>query len=252
LNLNDTAALVTGAASGLGHAAAAALASAGARVVGLDLPDRVDKAPIIDRLTYVGADVTQSDQVAAAVDEAAGGAVPFRTAVNCAGITAFAPILTENGGHDLAMFRTVVEVNLIGTFNVMVLAAEAMARTQPLVGGVRGVVINTTSIGAFDGVAGTTAYTASKSGVAGLTLPSARDLGAHGIRVMAIAPGLFDTPMFGMGHATDDMRVAAGANVPFPRRIGRPEEFGQLVVDIVERDYLNGEVIRLDGAIRLG
>lgn len=252
MNLNDTAALVTGAASGLGHATATALASAGARVVGLDLPDLVDKAPIVDRLTYVGADVTQPDQVAAAVEEAAGGEAPLRAAVNCAGITAFAPLLTEQGGHDLAIFRRVVEVNLIGTFNVMVLAAEAIAKTQPLADGGRGVVINTTSIGAFDGIGGTAAYTASKSGVAGLTLPSARDLGAHGIRVMAIAPGLFDTPMFGMGQATDEIRAAAGANVPFPKRIGRPEEFGQLVVDIVQRDYLNGEVIRLDGAIRLG
>jgi NAD(P)-dependent dehydrogenase (short-subunit alcohol dehydrogenase family) len=146
----------------------------------------------------------------------------------------------------------VVEINLIGTFHVMALAAEAMAKTERLPDNARGVVVNTASIGAFDGVSGTAAYTASKSGVAGLTLPSARDLAAYGIRVMAIAPGLFDTPMFGMGQATNEIRAAAGATVPFPKRLGRPDEFAQLVIDIVERDYLNGEVIRMDGALRLG
>jgi NAD(P)-dependent dehydrogenase (short-subunit alcohol dehydrogenase family) len=252
MNLNDTAALVTGAASGLGQATASALAKAGVRVFGLDLPDTLDKAPITRGLTYVGVDVTKPDQVADAVNAAAGSGVPLRSVVNCAGITAFAPILTEEGHHDLALFRRVVEINLIGTFNVTVLAAAAIAKTPPLREGERGVVINTTSIGAFDGVAGTSAYAASKCGVAGLTLPVARDLSARGIRVMAIAPGMFDTPMFGMGQATDEIRAAAGANVPFPKRIGRPNEFGQFVINILERDYLNGEVIRLDGALRLG
>jgi NAD(P)-dependent dehydrogenase (short-subunit alcohol dehydrogenase family) len=252
MNLNDTAALVTGAASGLGQATASALAKAGVRVFGLDLPDTLDKAPITRGLTYVGVDVTKPDQVADAVNAAAGSGVPLRSVVNCAGITAFAPILTEEGHHDLALFRRVVEINLIGTFNVTVLAAAAIAKTPPLGEGERGVVINTTSIGAFDGVAGTSAYAASKCGVAGLTLPVARDLSARGIRVMAIAPGMFDTPMFGMGQATDEIRAAAGANVPFPKRIGRPNEFGQFVINILERDYLNGEVIRLDGALRLG
>jgi NAD(P)-dependent dehydrogenase (short-subunit alcohol dehydrogenase family) len=252
MNLNGTAAVVTGAASGLGQAAASALAKAGVRVFGLDLPDTLDKAPITRGLTYVGVDVTKPDQVADAVNAAAASGVPLRSVVNCAGITAFAPILTEAGHHDLALFRRVVEINLIGTFNVTVLAAAAIAKTPPLGEGERGVVINTTSIGAFDGVAGTSAYAASKCGVAGLTLPVARDLAARGIRVMAIAPGMFDTPMFGMGQATDEIRAAAGANVPFPKRIGRPDEFGQFVIDILECDYLNGEVIRLDGALRLG
>jgi NAD(P)-dependent dehydrogenase (short-subunit alcohol dehydrogenase family) len=252
MNLNGTAAVVTGAASGLGQATASALAKAGVRVFGLDLPDTLDKAPITRGLTYVGVDVTKPDQVADAVNAAAASGVPLRSVVNCAGITAFAPILTEGGHHDLALFRRVVEINLIGTFNVTVLAAAAIAKTPPLREGERGVVINTTSIGAFDGVAGTSAYAASKCGVAGLTLPVARDLAARGIRVMAIAPGMFDTPMFGMGQATDEIRAAAGANVPFPKRIGRPDEFGQFVIDILERDYLNGEVIRLDGALRLG
>jgi NAD(P)-dependent dehydrogenase (short-subunit alcohol dehydrogenase family) len=252
MNLNGTAAVVTGAASGLGQATASALAKAGVRVFGLDLPDTLDKAPITRGLTYVGVDVTKPDQVADAVNAAAASGVPLRSVVNCAGITAFAPILTEAGHHDLALFRRVVEINLIGTFNVTVLAAAAIAKTPPLREGERGVVINTTSIGAFDGIAGTSAYAASKCGVAGLTLPVARDLAARGIRVMAIAPGMFDTPMFGMGQATDEIRAAAGANVPFPKRIGRPDEFGQFVIDILERDYLNGEVIRLDGALRLG
>jgi NAD(P)-dependent dehydrogenase (short-subunit alcohol dehydrogenase family) len=252
MNLNDTAALVTGAASGLGQATASALAELEVRVFGLDLPDALYNAPAAQGLTYIGVDVTQPDQVADAVEAAAGSGVPLRTAVNCAGITAFAPILTEQGHHDLGLFGRVVEINLIGTVNVTVLAAEAIAKTQPLARGDRGVVINTTSIGAFDGVAGTSAYAASKCGVAGLTLPAARDLSAHGIRVMAVAPGLFDTPMFGMGQATDEIRAAAGANVPFPKRIGRPNEFAQLVIDILQRDYLNGEVIRIDGALRLG
>jgi NAD(P)-dependent dehydrogenase (short-subunit alcohol dehydrogenase family) len=132
------------------------------------------------------------------------------------------------------------------------LAAAAIAKTKPLADGTRGIVVNTASIGAFDGVSGTTAYAASKSGIAGLTLPAARDLAPHGIRVMAIAPGLFDTPMFGMGLATDEIRAAAGASVPFPKRIGTSDEFAQFVINVIGRDYLNGENIRLDGALRLG
>ena len=252
MRLNETAAIVTGGASGLGHATAKALADHGAQVFALDLADAVGVAPVVDGVTYVEADVTEAGQLAAAVDRAVGCGVPLRTAVNCAGVTAFAPILSDGGHHDLALFRRVVEVNLIGTFNLMVLAAAAIARSEPLPDNTRGVVINTASIGAFDGASGTTAYSASKSGVAGLTLPAARDLASHGIRVMAIAPGLFDTPMFGMGQATDEIRAAAGATVPLPKRIGRPEEFAQLVIDIVDRDYLNGEVIRFDGGLRLG
>jgi NAD(P)-dependent dehydrogenase (short-subunit alcohol dehydrogenase family) len=252
MRLTETAAIVTGGASGLGHSTAKALADHGAQVFALDLADAVRVAPVVEGVTYVEADVTEAGQLAAAVNRATGCGVPVRTAVNCAGVTAFAPILSDAGHHDLALFRRVVEVNLIGTFNLMALAAEAIARTEPLPDNTRGVLINTASIGAFDGVSGTTAYSASKSGVVGLTLPSARDLASHGIRVMAIAPGLFDTPMFGMGQATDEIRAAAGATVPLPKRIGRPEEFAQLVIDIVDRDYLNGEVIRFDGGLRLG
>jgi NAD(P)-dependent dehydrogenase (short-subunit alcohol dehydrogenase family) len=252
MELNDTSALVTGAASGLGHATARALVANGVRVFGLDLPGAVAGAQEIDQLTYCEVDVTEPEQVAAAVARATDCGAPLRTVVNCAGITAFAPMLADDVRHGLALFKRIVEVNLVGTVNVMVLAAEAMATTAALADDVRGVIVNTTSIAAFDGAAGTTAYTASKCGVAGLTLPSARDLAMHGIRVMAIAPGLFGTPMIGMHEATDDVRAAAGAGVPFPKRIGNPVEFAAFVIDILARDYLNGEVIRLDGALRLG
>jgi NAD(P)-dependent dehydrogenase (short-subunit alcohol dehydrogenase family) len=251
VKLASTAALVTGGASGLGGATARALAAEGARVFAVDLAKAIDGAAVVDGVTYVEADVTDAGRVATAVEKAAGCGLPLRTAVNCAGITAYAPILSEQGRHDIALFRKVVEINLIGTFNVMAFAAEAIAKTEPQTDNARGVVINTASIGAFDGLSGTAAYAASKSAVVGLTLPAARDLAAYGIRVIAIAPGLFDTPMFGMGHATDEMRAAAGANVPFPKRIGDPADFAQFVIDVVERDYLNGEVVRLDGGLRL-
>jgi len=252
LNLEDTAAIVTGAASGLGAATARALAAHGAQVFALDIADAIAGAPSIDGVTCVASDVTVPADVAAAVDRAAQCGAPLRTVVNCAGIAAFEPILSDKGSHDLALFRRVVEVNLIGTVNVMTLAAEAISHTEPQTDNVRGVVINTASIGAFDGLNGTAAYTASKSAVAGLTLPAARDLASYGIRVVTLAPGIFDTGMFAMGQATDEMRTAAGATIPFPKRIGRPEEFAALVLDAVEHDYLNGEVIRFDGALRLG
>jgi NAD(P)-dependent dehydrogenase (short-subunit alcohol dehydrogenase family) len=251
MQLNDTAALVTGGASGLGRATVQALAEAGAQVFALDLGVALNGAPAVDAVTYIEADVTDPAQVADAVERTAACTVPLRTAVNCAGISAYAPMLSDQGRADVALFRKVVEINLIGTFNLMALAAEAIAKTEPLEDGARGVVINTASIGAFDGIAGTSAYAASKCGVVGLTLPSARDLAQHGIRVMAIAPGMFNTPMTGLQDAADEVRAQVGANVPFPKRVGRPEEFAQLVIDIVERDYLNGEVIRLDGALRL-
>ncbi|WP_330351251.1 SDR family NAD(P)-dependent oxidoreductase [Streptomyces sp. NBC_00582] len=252
MNIKDTAALVTGGASGLGGATARELAGRGARVFALDLAEGIDKASVVGGVTYVEADVTDTGQVRAAVDRAANCGMPLRTVVNCAGVAASAPILSNQGWHDLALFRRVVEINLIGTFTVMVLAAEAMAKTEPLADDARGVVINTASIGAFDGLAGTAAYAASKSGVAGLTLPAARDLAAQGIRVMTVAPGMFNTHMLGLVEAGEDVRAAAGANVPLPKRLGHSDEFARLVVEIVENDYLNGEVIRLDGALRLG
>jgi len=249
MQIKDTAAIVTGGASGLGGATAKALAARGAHVFALDLAAGIEKAEKVEGVIFVEADVTDGDQVAAAVEQAAGSSAPLRTVVNCAGIGPSARILSKKGTHDLNLFRKVIEVNLIGTFNVTTLAAEAIATTEPLEDGARGVVINTASVAAFDGQIGQAAYSASKGGVAGLTLPAARDLASHGIRVMTIAPGIIDTPM--LATVSDEFRAGLAAGVPFPKRLGRPDEYAQLAVDIVEHDYLNGEVIRLDGSLRM-
>jgi NAD(P)-dependent dehydrogenase (short-subunit alcohol dehydrogenase family) len=249
MRITDTAAIVTGGASGLGGATAQALASRGAQVFALDLPGGIAKAPTVEGVTYVEADVTDSDQVRSAVEAASGAGVPLRTVVNCAGIGPSARILSKKGPHDLELFRKVIEVNLLGTFTVLTLAAEAIAKTEPLEDDARGVVINTASIAAFDGQIGQVAYAASKGGVAGLTLPAARDLASHGIRVVTIAPGILDTPM--LATISDEFRAGLAAGVPFPKRLGRPDEYAQLAVDIIEHDYLNGEVIRLDGSLRM-
>ncbi|WP_116044621.1 SDR family NAD(P)-dependent oxidoreductase [Amycolatopsis palatopharyngis] len=249
MQIKDTAAIVTGGASGLGGATAKALAAKGAQVFGLDLAASIEKADQVDGVTYVEADVTSADQVQAAVDQAAAAGVPLRTVVNCAGVGWAGRILSKNGPHDLELFRKVLEVNLLGTFNVMRLGADAVAKTEPLADDARGVVINTASVAAFDGQIGQIAYSASKGGVAGMTLPAARDLAKHGIRVMTIAPGIIDTPMLaGVG---EEFRAGLAAGVPFPQRLGRPDEYAQLAVNIVEHDYLNGEVIRLDGSLRM-
>ncbi|WP_236790244.1 SDR family NAD(P)-dependent oxidoreductase [Amycolatopsis sp. GM8] len=249
MRITDTAAIVTGGASGLGGATAAALAAKGARVFALDLAGGIEKAPEVAGVTYVEADVTDPEQVGAAVEQATAAGVPLRTVVNCAGIGPSGRILSRKGTHDLGLFRKVIEVNLIGTFNVMTLAAEAMAKTETLEDDARGVVINTASVAAFDGQIGQVAYSASKGGVAGLTLPAARDLASQGIRVVTIAPGIIDTPM--LATVSDEFRAGLAASVPFPKRLGRPDEYAQLAVDIIEHDYLNGEVIRLDGSIRM-
>jgi NAD(P)-dependent dehydrogenase (short-subunit alcohol dehydrogenase family) len=248
MQISDTSAIVTGGASGLGGATAAALAKSGARVFALDLPAAVEKAPKVDGITYVPTDVTDPDQVSTAVDTAAGEG-PLRTVVNCAGIGPSARILSKKGTHDLALFRKVVEVNLIGTFNVTTLAASAIATTDPDEHGQRGVVINTASIAAFDGQIGQVAYSASKGGVVGLTLPAARDLATSGIRVLTIAPGIIDTPM--LATVSEEFRAALASGIPFPKRLGRPEEYANLALSIIAQDYLNGEVIRLDGALRM-
>ncbi|OXM74463.1 SDR family NAD(P)-dependent oxidoreductase [Amycolatopsis thermalba] len=249
MQIKDTAAIVTGGASGLGGATAKALAARGAHVFALDLAAGIEKAEKVEGITYVEADVTDGDQVAAAVEQAAGGAVPLRVVVNCAGIGPSARILSKKGTHDLNLFRKVIEVNLIGTFNVTTLAAEAIAKTEPVEDGARGVIINTASVAAFDGQIGQVAYSASKGGVAGMTLPAARDLASHGIRVMTIAPGIIDTPM--LATVSEEFRAGLAAGVPFPKRLGRPDEYAQLAVNIVEHDYLNGEVIRMDGSLRM-
>ena len=247
MQLNDTAAIVTGGASGLGHATAVALAKQGVDVYALDL--NVDDAPAVDGVTYVQTDVTDPAQVQAAVDRAAGSSSPLRMVVNCAGIGPSMRILGKKGPHDLDLYATVVKVNLIGSFNVLTLAAEKIAASDPLEDGQRGVVINTASIAAYDGQVGQAAYSSSKGGIVGLTLPAARDLAQDGIRVATIAPGSGETPM--LAPVCEEFRAGLAAGVPFPQRLGRPEEYAKLALAIIDHDYLNGEVIRMDGALRM-
>jgi NAD(P)-dependent dehydrogenase (short-subunit alcohol dehydrogenase family) len=248
MQLDNTAAIVTGAASGLGASTAAALAGRGARVFGFDLPDAVEKASPVDGVTYLEVDVASPEQVRDGVATAA-GAAPLRTVVSCAGIGPSARILGKGGVHDLGLYAKVVQVNLVGTFNVMTLAAEQIAKTEADEHGQRGVVINTASIAAFDGQVGQAAYSSSKGGIVGLTLPAARDLAQHGIRVMTIAPGIMLTPM--LMTVSDEFRAGLAAGVPFPARLGDPGEYAALALSVIDNDYLNGEVIRLDGALRM-
>ena len=250
MQITGSSALVTGAASGLGAATAAALVAAGARVVGIDLASGWERAGGPgDGITAVPGDVTSGADVATAV-AAAVAVGPLRIAVNCAGIGTAGRVLSRKGPHDLDAFTRVISVNLIGTFNVLRLAAEAIAATEPIdEHGQRGVIVNTASIAAFEGQIGQVAYSASKGAVVGMTLPAARDLAQYGIRVMTIAPGILDTPM--LAGVTDDIRDALAASVPFPARLGRPSEYAAMVRSIVEQDYLNGEVIRLDGSLRM-
>ena len=249
MQIQDTAAIVTGGASGLGAATAAGLAAGGARVFAFDLPASIESAPQVDGVECVAVDVTDPEQVQAAVDTAAGAGVPLRTVVNCAGIGPSMRILGRKGPHDLAFYAKVVQVNLVGSFNVMTLAAEAIARTEPLEHDARGVIINTASIAAYDGQVGQAAYASSKGGIVGLTLPAARDLAQHGIRVMTIAPGIVETPM--LATVSEEFREGLAKGVPFPQRLARPEEYAQLAQSIIEHDYLNGEVIRMDGSLRM-
>lgn len=249
MQLTATAALVTGAASGLGAATAAALAEQGATVTGIDLPRAVEQAQPPAGVTLVAADVTSETQVRAVVQAIAGGPVPLRVVVSCAGIAPAARVVGRTGAHDLDLFSSVVMVNLLGTFNVMRLAAEAIAATEPDAEGQRGVVVNTASVAAYDGQVGQVAYAASKGGVVAMTLPAARDLAQHGIRVNTIAPGIVDTPM--MATITPEFRTGLAATVPFPHRLATPVEYAQLVVMVITHDYLNGETIRMDGALRM-
>lgn len=247
--VKDTATIVTGGASGLGAATAAALARAGASVHVFDLPAAIERAPQVDGVTYVPVDVVDPDGVAAAVTQVASEGVPLRSVVNCAGIGPSARILGRNGVHDLGLFAKIVSINLLGTFNVLALAAEQIAQTEADSNGQRGVIINTASVAAFEGQIGQAAYSSSKGGIVGLTLPAARDLAHHGIRVMAIAPGILLTPM--LMTVAEDYRAALATGVPFPQRLGDPTEYADLVLAILGNDYLNGDVIRLDGALRM-
>jgi NAD(P)-dependent dehydrogenase (short-subunit alcohol dehydrogenase family) len=250
MKLTGSVALVTGGASGLGAATVRRLVAAGAKAVIVDR-DEARGAALASELgqTFVKADVTSADEVGAAIAQAESlGAL--RVAVSCAGVGWAARTLDKTGKpHDLELFKTVVGVNLVGTFNVLRLAASAIAKTAPLDHGERGVIVNTASVAAFDGQIGQIAYAASKAGVAGMTLPAARDLAPAGIRVLTIAPGLFDTPM--LGALPEDKRAALANDVVFPKRLGNPDEYGALVVAIAENGYLNGETIRLDGSLRM-
>ncbi|MFG2192110.1 SDR family NAD(P)-dependent oxidoreductase [Streptomyces sp. NPDC048639] len=249
MQLDNTAAIVTGGASGLGGATAQALAKQGVAVFVLDLPASIDNAPDVDNVTYIGTDVTDGEQVRVAVEIAASGGAPLRTVVNCAGIGPSMRILGKKGVHDLDVYAKIVQVNLIGSFNVLALASEAIAQTEADEQGQRGVIINTASIAAFDGQVGQAAYASSKGGIVGLTLPAARDLAQYGIRVCTIAPGIVETPM--LATVSDEFRAGLAAGIPFPQRLARPDEYAQLALSIIGHDYLNGETIRMDGALRM-
>jgi NAD(P)-dependent dehydrogenase (short-subunit alcohol dehydrogenase family) len=248
MKLNGIGALVTGGASGLGRATAAELARAGASVVIADLPSSPGERVAADfGARFVPTDVLDSSAVQAAVD-AAGQTTPLRLAVNCAGVATVGRVVGKNGPLPLEEFTRTIQINLIGTFNVVRLAAARMITGEP-VDGERGVIVNTASVAAYDGQVGQAAYAASKGAIAALTLPLARDLAPSLIRVMAIAPGIFDTPL--LAGLPEAARTSLATQVPHPARLGDPREYAALVRHIAENQMLNGEVIRLDGAIRM-
>lgn len=245
--------LVTGGSSGLGAATAKMLIEHGATVILADVNAEAGEqyaATLGERAIFVKTDVTDESSVQQAVDVATEQGQPLRGVINCAGIVLARRTLGRSGAHDLESFSKIIQVNLIGTFNMARLAAVKMAETEPLADGERGVIINTSSVAAFDGQIGQVAYASSKGGIAALTLPLARDLSRSGIRVVAIAPGIFETPM--MASLPEAARESLGQQVPFPSRLGQPQEYAHLVQHIIENVMLNGEVIRLDGAIRMG
>jgi NAD(P)-dependent dehydrogenase (short-subunit alcohol dehydrogenase family) len=252
MRINGNGALVVGGASGLGEATVRRLHGDGASVLIADLNEERGAAlaqELGERASFAKADVTDADAVQAAVDQAAGQPGGLRISVCCAGIGWAQRVASKRGPHALEPFETVLRVNLIGTFNVLRLAAQAMIAADPTPEGERGVCVNTASIAAFDGQIGQISYSASKGGIVGMTLPAARDLASVGIRVCTIAPGTFDTPL--LGALPDETREALASAIPFPSRLGRPDEFAALVAHIAENEMLNGEVIRLDGALRM-
>ena len=251
LDLTNVSAIVTGGASGLGAATARELAKLGARVVVVDRQESGSDVAGAIGGSFVPADVTDEVQVAAAVQRA-GEMGPLRVLVNCAGIARATRTLDRSGQPlELRKFELVLRVNVLGSFNCIRLAAAEMARTEPDEAGQRGVILNTASIAAFDGQIGQAAYSASKGAIVGMTLPIARDLAVVGIRVNTIAPGLIDTPIYGAGSEADAFKAKLGESVVFPRRLGTSEEFAHLASALITNDYMNGEVVRLDGAIRL-
>lgn len=252
MEIRNTSAVVSGGASGLGEATVRRLHAAGAATVILDLNEERGAAlaaELGERAAFVAANVADAADVLKAV-EAAAAMAPLSAAVCCAGICPAARTVGRDGTpHDLDLYRKVIEVNLIGTFNLLRTAASAMSKNEPNAEGERGVVVMTASTAAYEGQIGQTAYSSSKGGVVGLTLPAARDLMKVGVRVMSIAPGTFDTPL--LAGLPDKIVEALGAGIPFPQRLGRPAEYAALVESIVANPYLNGEVIRLDGALRM-
>ncbi|HET9078769.1 MAG TPA: SDR family NAD(P)-dependent oxidoreductase [Acidimicrobiales bacterium] len=255
MDIQGTSSIVTGGASGLGEATARQLAQRGARVVVADLQDEKGEA-LAKEIggIYVHCDVTSTDEVIASV-EAAKDLGPLRSLVNCAGIGAASRTIGKDGTYESAFnldyFKKVIEINLVGTFNCIRIAATAMSLTEPLADNERGAIVNTASLAAFDGQIGQAAYSASKGGVVGMTLPIARDLGVVGIRVNTIAPGLIDTPIYGSGEASEAFKEKLKRDVVFPDRLGKPEEFASLAVELITNSYMNAETIRIDGAARL-
>lgn len=249
MDIRNQVVLITGGASGLGAGTARALTAQGARVVLADVQDEAGRTLAAELgQTYLHCDVTSESDAQAAVN-AAVALGPLRSLVNCAGIAPASRIVGKSGPHDLGLFRRVIDINLVGSFNMARLAAHAMTTNEPQATGERGVIINTASVAAYDGQIGQAAYAASKAGIVGMTLAIARDLSKLGIRCMTIAPGIFGTPMlFGMPQEVQD---SLAASVPFPSRLGRPEDYAKLVLSILDNDMLNGETIRLDGAIRM-
>ncbi len=251
MNIKDNVALVTGGASGLGEATVRRFVADGGKAVIVDMNAEKGEAlakELGDAVRFQKTDVTDADQVQAAI-EVAKGLGTLRVAVSCAGVGWAARTIKRDGTpHDYDLFKKVIEVNLVGTFNIIRLSASAMSQSEP-VDGERGVIINTASVAAFDGQIGQAAYSASKGGVVGMTLPIARDLAKAGIRVLTIAPGTFDTPM--LATLPEEVRQALAAQIPNPSRLGNPEEYAGLAAHIVSNGYLNAEVIRLDGALRM-
>ncbi|WP_170375696.1 SDR family NAD(P)-dependent oxidoreductase [Ruegeria atlantica] len=250
MQLSTTSAIITGGASGLGEATARHFAERGAQVTILDR-DAVRGTQVAEEIGghFAETDVTNEESAAAAIDQAMNNMGQITAAVNCAGIAYGIKTVGKDGPHPLDAFQRTIDINLVGTFNVSRLAAAEMAKNDPEPDGARGVIINTASIAAFDGQKGQAAYAASKGGVVGMTLPMARDLASTGIRVMAIAPGIFMTPM--LAGLPEEVQQQLAADVPNPARLGDPREYGRLAGVIVEMGYLNGEVIRIDGALRM-
>ncbi|MEV4003614.1 SDR family oxidoreductase [Actinomadura sp. NPDC049753] len=253
MDLNGVSAVVSGGASGLGEATVRTLAAEGAKVVIADLNEDKGKA-LADEIggVFVKTDVSNEEQVQAAVQAAVDSGAPLRVIVNSAGIGWASRTVNRDGTpHDLASYETVIRINLIGTFNLMRIGAAAISKTEPAdEDGLRGVVINTASIAGIEGQTGQLAYSASKGGIIGMTLPAARDLAAIGVRVNTICPGIIDTPIYGEGEAAEAFKAKLAAPVPFPKRMGKASEFAHLVKSLIENDYMNGETIRFDGGIR--